>query len=109
MSRIVQTVSKAWLAEWSDIGPAELAELKDATRLHFCNHDMTSSGWTYIGTATISVEVITDTETLVANKVEALRGEVQKIRAEAQVKASRLEDQIQQLLAITYTPTEEAA
>lgn len=108
MSRIIQTVAKAWLPDWSHIGPAELAELKDATELHFSNCDMTSSGWTYIGTATISVEVITDTETLVANKVEALRGEVQKIRAEAQVQVTRLEDQIQKLLAITFNPSEAA-
>lgn len=104
MSRIIETVVKTWIPDWSHIGPTELAELKDASRLAFTTHCMKSAGWTYIGDATIRVEVITDTDTLVANKVEALRGQVEKIRADAHLECSRLEDQIQQLLAITYQP-----
>ena len=107
MTHVVTSKAKAFLSEYSPIGPEELGKLTDASRLLFSTTDMTKSGWTYVGEAEISVTVV-DTETLVANKVEALRNQVQSIRANAAVEASRLEDQIQQLLAITYMPTEAA-
>jgi hypothetical protein len=96
--------TKAWLSE-SGSPDALLGDNHGAavSSLSFCSWDMKSVGWTYVGEATITVD-IPDHDTLIGNKVESLRAEKQQILAEAQAKATQLEGQIQKLLAITYTP-----
>lgn len=106
MSQEIISTAKAWIGEYSGIGPHNIAEVKDASQFYFTRPDldMKSSGWTEIGEATITVRLTVDQEQMVANKVESLRAQVSKIRAEAEFEAGRLEDQIQKLLAITYQP-----
>ena len=53
-----------------------------------------------VGTAEISITFDPRSD-VVKNKVEALRKELCEVRAEAQVKAKGIEEQIQNLLAIT--------
>lgn len=105
MSREITTTSKAWITNYSDIGPHNIME-QPANRFAFTdpNSDMKSAGWTEIGEATITIKVTFNEEQMVANKVATLRAQVSKLRAEAEFEATRLEDQIQKLLAITYTP-----
>ena len=62
--------------------------------------DMSIVNWTPIGTAMVEMSFV-DTKTLFMNKVEALKSEIQTIRAEAQVKVDKLSDKLQSLLAIT--------
>lgn len=57
-------------------------------------------GWTRVGTATITVELV-DEEEMVANKIDSLRQEITRVRADAHAKETHLEGKIQQLLAIT--------
>jgi hypothetical protein len=61
-------------------------------------------GWTRVGTATITVELV-DEEALVANKIDSLRHEITRVRADAHAKETHLAGKIQQLLAITNNPT----
>lgn len=96
--------TKAWLSKNSDATPADLRTPKGAADLHYSPYDMGRFGDTYIGEATITVEV-PDERTLIDNKVEALREEVKATRAEATAKVTKLEGQIQQLLAIEFKPT----
>ena len=63
---------------------------------------MRASGWTYVGEATITVDMILTPNELVASKIETLKTQQAKVRVEAQEKLNRLEDMIQNLLAITY-------
>lgn len=70
--------------------------------------DHKPKGWTLVGRA----EIVITTEpvdTIVANKVEALREEKAAVLAEAQAKATSLETKIQQLLAISYDAPAEVA
>jgi hypothetical protein len=67
--------------------------------LPFSNLDFSKHGYTNIGTATVEFKSI-DRNEMIENKVVALRAELQGVKAEAQVKVQRLEDQLQSLLAI---------
>ena len=104
MSQKITGTVKAWLQQYSDIGPHNICEVTEPWRFAFSNLDMKQAGWTEVGEATITVRLTFNQEQMVANKVDTLRAQVSKLRAEAEFEASRLEDQIQKLLAISYTP-----
>lgn len=101
--------TKAWLTSHSYVTPQQLAEPKPEIIDHitFGNYDMTDAGWTLVGEATITFTPISADE-LVGNKVAALRAEAANIRAEATAKCTRIEDQINQLLCLEFTPASEA-
>jgi hypothetical protein len=67
----------------------------------FASVEHVPSDWTLIGDAEITVHVA-DRKTILANKVEALKEEAKSIRSEAHKKCVEIEEQIQNLLAITY-------
>lgn len=56
-------------------------------------------GYTLVGTATITVTLM-DRAAMVASKIDALKSEMSKTRADATAKCTRIEGQIQQLLCI---------
>ena len=92
----------AWLTKHSRLSPEEIVnatgeQLVDA--ISFTNLDMSSQGYTKIGTATIEFDLI-DRNEMIDNKIVSLRAELQGVKAEAQVKVQRLEEQLQSLLAI---------
>lgn len=100
--------TKAWITEYSGVTPQGLIDGKNLDGLTFHMHDMKSSGWTYAGIAEIKVTLV-DVRSLIENKVEALKQQAIGIRAEATAKCTRIESQIQELLAISYEPTTEVA
>lgn len=106
MITITGTV-KAWASEYSDFNPRAIDKATTAM-LNFTNGDMAKHGYTLVGTAEVTVKLM-DHDTLIGNKVEALRTEAANIRAEATMKCTRIEEQINQLLAIEYTPAAPAA
>jgi hypothetical protein len=75
---------------------------KAIQQLAFCTADMKASGWTYVGEATITVDMILSPSELIVSKIETLKSLQTKVRVEAQEKCNRLEDKIQNLLAITF-------
>ena len=92
----------AWLSKHSRLSPEEIVnatgeQLVDS--VSFTNLDMSTQGYTKIGTASIEFDLI-DRNEMIDNKVIALRAELQGVKAEAQVKVQRLEEQLQSLLAI---------
>lgn len=101
--KTVTTKTKAWITPYSSVGPQDLMAGKRVDELVVSNNDMTGSGWTFVGEAEVTVH-IPDAKTMVANKVEALRNEAAKVRAEATATVARIESQIQNLLAIEYQP-----
>lgn len=99
--RTITGKTTAWLA--SHQGPEALVGKKESQLigdLYYANHDMSSQGWSKVGKATITLEIPEDDQ-LIANKVDALRKEITRTRADAEVKARDLEEKVQQLLAIT--------
>lgn len=97
----------AWASEYSirDFIEAkkrgDVAEMLDNVILISPESDMRDEGYTKVGIATVELEVVDD-DLMRANAVESLRAEKQKVLAEAQQKATRLEEKIQNLLAITH-------
>lgn len=98
--KTITATTKAWLTSYA--GPDDLTGTQDRAieALAYHPRDMNSSGWTYAGQATITVELV-DNDTLILNKVSALRSELQTVRANAEIEAGNLEAKIQKLLAIT--------
>jgi len=94
--------TKAWLPEYSRLSPADMQGDKAVESMAFCAADMRAGGWTYVGEATITVDMILTPNELVASKIETLKTQQARVRVEAQEKLNRLEDMIQNLLAITY-------
>lgn len=108
MSRTITGQCKAWITDLSHLTPEQLINLNDPSELLFTDVDMKDSGWTHVGEATIAVEIFATTEDLIASKVDTLKAQADKIRAEAHREVTRIESQINQLLAITHQPTEVA-
>lgn len=103
---IIEGTLNAYLSSCSHLSPAELETPKALSRLIFNEPPaegrgdyLVKSGYTLVGAATISLALI-DRDTLVANKIDALRNEAAGIRAEATAKCTRIEGQIQQLLCL---------
>jgi len=93
---------KAWLPEHSYLKPEDLHTEKAIDAMVFSLCDMRDSGWTYVGNATIKVNLVLTPDQLIASKIETLKAQQTKVRAEAQEQLNRLEDMIQNLLAISY-------
>jgi hypothetical protein len=93
---------KAWLPDHSSLSPDQIATPEALESLVFTKHCMRSAGWTYVGDATIKVDVILSPEQLIASKIETLKAQQHKIRGEAQERVNELERMVQNLLAITY-------
>lgn len=101
---VTQTVS-AWLTPTSLISPDEITDPNKVCLgdLSYTNLDMTDCGYTLIGKARITL-ALPDRGRLIDSKVASMRAEVKKIRAEAEAKASHIENQISNLLAIELSP-----
>ena len=101
----MKTKTIVWLHSTSAMSPEQLAKASayDIVReVAFTNSDFSKHGYTNIGMATIEFELINRDE-MIQNKVVALRAELQNVKADAQVKVQKLEDQLQSLLAIEVT------
>jgi len=101
MKKIIGT-TKAWLPEYSRLSPKNVQGDKAVESLAFCSADMKAAGWTYVGEASITVDMILSHDEMVASKIETLKTQQAKVRVEAQERINKLEDMIQNLLAITY-------
>ena len=98
----MKTTTIAWLNSDSSMSPQQILNasgnhLVSATLLS--NLDMSTHGYTKVGTASIEFNLI-DRNEMIDNKIVSLRAELQGVKAEAQVKVQKLEDQLQSLLAI---------
>jgi hypothetical protein len=72
-------------------------------RLTFSDCDLTEYGNSVVGTAQVTVTLNTP-DTILGDKIVALRAEAKKIKAEATNRCTEIERQVQQLLAITLDP-----
>lgn len=91
--------TKVWATEHCHLSPVQMQTPDGAAQLVLSRNDMTIQGWTQVGAATVTAELF-DTSSMVDNKVAALRKQATKIRADATAQCTRIEGQINQLLAI---------
>ena len=72
-------------------------------RFSACGCDMSEYGYTLIETQDLKVEFdIADDFNLDAEEIKAMRAEQKRIKAEAQMRVTRLEERIQSLLCIEH-------
>jgi hypothetical protein len=95
--------AKAFLTNASSVTPQQLQTEEGVRHLSFFQSDMSAYGFSYIGPATVTVD-IPDPRGLVEQKIQSLREEAGKVRADATARCTEIESQIQNLLAIEYTP-----
>lgn len=100
MKKIEGTIG-VWLAG-DGYGPEEIKRdgAKAINKLQFSNLDMSSHGWTRIGTAEVTLSLMSE-DKMVESKVASMRAEIQSIRATSENAITRLQEKIQSLLAIT--------
>lgn len=98
--KTVTSKTKAWIPEHSSISPKDLLA-GNLQGLIYTTSDMVSVGWTLAGEAEITLYFVGERD-LIDNKVAALKEEAKNIRAEATAKCTKIEGQIQELLAISY-------
>lgn len=107
MSKRVVSGNVCVFVTGNDVGPNELASLEDSKlieRLTFSREHMKGyEGWVYVGDATVTIEII-DTQEIVAGQVQSLEAQKQKVMADSQLAITRIDRQIQQLLAIEMSP-----
>ena len=102
MSKKAKVAVNVWLSSGTYTKPSELQKLDDkelVDLLYFQNCDMSSYGWTRVGTAEVSIR-LDDCKTVTANQVAILQSQLKEMRAEHQQAQNRLTKQIQELLAI---------
>lgn len=98
--KTVTATTNAWLYDFC-YGPQDLLNATPVQLIGIVSYgDKKPDGYTLVGTAEVTVQLVSEDQ-MVVNKVESLRKEITKTRADAEVKAKHIEQQIQQLLAIT--------
>ena len=74
-----------------------------ASDLTYINHDMSSAeNWAEVGVATVTV-TLHPREALVEKELQGLAAQLQKVRAENQLRENAILDRISKLQAIDYT------
>jgi hypothetical protein len=66
--------------------------------------DMTGCGWSQVGTAEVEIDLCSPKE-MTANKLEALKAELNSEMAGTEIRQSTLRNNISKLLAITHEVT----
>ena len=86
----------AWLSSYN-VNP----DPSDISNLFFANSDMSTSGWVKVGDATVTVELVSDTD-LLTGQLAMLDEAERRADAECQRIKNEIEGQRQRLLAIEY-------
>ena len=103
--RTVQGKTFVWITQHSCIGPNELKSCDDdqlVRGLNYSTHDMSSAGWVKVGEAEVTITLF-GLDDIVHGQVDALKAMKKDVIAKAEAEATRIEGEIQKLLAITYT------
>ena len=102
MSKQAKGTLDVWMSSSAYTKPSELQKLDGkelVDLLYFQNADMSSYGWTRVGTAEVII-TLDDYKTVTANQVAILQSQLKEMRAEHQQAQNRLVRQIHELLAI---------
>ena len=89
----------AWMTPYNTLNADQLRDPKCIHQLSYSHHNMAPE-WIKVGTAEVTLTLETDAD-ITNNAIAALRVEQQQVRADAEIKAQKIERRIQTLLAIT--------
>lgn len=78
---------------------ADMTDPDNSMWFSYHDEDMSHHGYVLIGNAQIEIELLTHAE-INNGAVEALKAQVQEVRAKAEKEVTQLQDKINQLLAI---------
>ena len=81
------------------INVSDLSDPKNDMYLSFTNANMNECGYTQVGTGEVNCSFFSRDE-IQQGAVDSLKAQVQKVKAEAEKEVTKLNDKIQQLLAI---------
>lgn len=101
MTRTITGTIKVQISKYTTL--EQLQSDDDAAvfdRLNLTDCDMTEYGHSVVGSATVTV-TLNDPTTIISDKVESLRAEAKKVKADAHAAVIRIERNINELLAIT--------
>jgi hypothetical protein len=99
--RKINGTTKAWLGKYTSLSVANNpSDDMIINEISFSKADMSMNGWTLIGEATVSLNMISNEE-IINSKIATLKAEKQKIQADAFVQANELEEEISKLLYIS--------
>ena len=93
---------KIWTDEYGliNMNVSDLSDPKKEPYFLYTNANMTNCGYTQVGTGEVNCSFFTRNE-IQQGAVDSLKAQVQKVKAEAEKEVTKLNDKIQQLLAIT--------
>lgn len=102
-ARTIKNVG-VWLTEYASPNglKSEASDSYFMQTVSISAHDMKSAGWTKVGTATVTVDLITEKK-MVENKIDALHAQLQKDRADSELRHNALLEKISKLQAIEYS------
>jgi len=87
-----------WISQYSSLTPQDIAN-GVTEGLLYAETDMTSSGWTRVGTAVVEFTPLAMDE-IISGKIKVIRAEIEEEQAKTHVRVKRLNDQINSLLAL---------
>ncbi len=98
-----------WISQYSGHDADSLQTVDDVSGLAVWEggYEPSSPGYTKVGTGTVTVEIASRDE-IITGKVGALRAELERDRADSQVRQNALIRKISELEALTYSPSEVA-
>jgi len=94
--------TKVWVSKYAldCVDLSNLNALENREWFTYSNNDLSKSGYTLIGMAELEHSFF-DRNLIQGYAVDAIRSQIQEVRAEAENKVTHLQDKINQLLAIT--------
>lgn len=97
----MKTKLNAFVSPYSDIGPAALisGDPEKLSGLTYYHGEKLGEGYTLVGTAEVEVTLFAYAD-LIESKRKALEAQLQKEIADSYVRQQKLQDQIQNLLAL---------
>lgn len=97
----MKTSKQVWLSSSAQLymKSADMTDPDNSRWFSYHDEDMSHHGYILIGKAEIEIELLTPAE-INNGAVEALKAQVQEVRAKAEKEVTQLQDKINQLLAI---------
>ncbi len=99
-----------FMSSYSSLTPKDLTgddSAKITKGLQFLsNLDYSPFDWTKVGTAEVTIELLSPDQ-IIGNKVDSLKNELREHKARAYKQEMELEQEINELLAITHVPSED--
>lgn len=104
MKQTITSTQRAYITVNTSRTLQDAIEQQDASILSIVSANMDNyPGWTYVGQATVTIEVEVAPEEVVASQVSEFKQLIEKINLDAADKIAEINEQISKLTAIGYS------